>query len=126
MLPAMTSTTDTIDTYLAAYNEADEGARRELVGRAFADAGALVDPPIDGEGHDGITAMMGAVHQQYPGHRFRRASAVDEHHGYFRYGWELCGPGDAVVLEGTDVGFVDEAGRLARVIGFFGPLPDAA
>src|SRR3954452_10995387 len=121
----MTNTTATIDTYLAAYNEPEAGARRELVPRAFADGGALAAPPIDGEGHDGIADMMGAVHQQYPGHRFKRASAVDEHHGYFRYGWELRGPDDAVVLEGTDVGVVDEAGRLARVIGFFGPLPQS-
>jgi hypothetical protein len=126
MLPVMTTTTDMIDTYLAAYNEPDAGARRELVGRAFAENGALVDPPIDGEGVGGITDLMGAVHQQYPGHRFNRASAVDEHHGYFRYGWQLRGPDDAVVLEGTDVGMVDEAGKLARVIGFFGPLPEAA
>ena len=119
----MTPTTDTIDTYLAAYNEPDADARRELVARAFAANGALVDPPIDGEGVGGISDMMGAVHQQYPGHRFTRASAVDEHHGYFRYGWELRGPDDGVVLEGTDVGMVDETGKLARVIGFFGPLP---
>jgi hypothetical protein len=123
MLRRMTNTTEIIDTYLAAYNEPDDEPRRELVARAFAEGGALVDPPIDGSGHEGISAMMGAVHQQYPGHRFRRASAVDEHHGYFRYGWELRSPEDAVVLEGTDVGFVDDAGRLARVIGFFGPLP---
>jgi hypothetical protein len=120
----MTNTTDTIDTYLAAYNEPDAASRHELVARSFAESGHLVDPPIDGQGHDGIADMMGAVHQQYPGHRFRRASAVDEHHGFFRYAWELRSPDDAVVLTGTDVGSVDDAGRLTNVIGFFGPLPE--
>jgi hypothetical protein len=119
------STTETIDTYLAAYNEPDADSRRELVAQAFAEEAQLVDPPIDGKGHRGISDMMGAVHQTYPNHRFRRTSEVDEHHGYFRYGWELYSPDGSLVLEGTDVGFFDESGKLGRVIGFFGPLATA-
>jgi hypothetical protein len=52
--------------------------------------------------------MMGIVHQQFPGHTFRRSTGVDEHHDHVRYGWEL----------------LDGAGRLVHVAGFFGPLPE--
>jgi len=118
----VTDVATTIDTYLAAYNEADPGTRLALVTESFAPGGRLIDPPLDGDGHAGISAMMGAVQQQFPAHAFRRITAVDEHHGYFRYGWDLVAPNGAVVLAGTDVGELDGNGRLLRVTGFFGPL----
>jgi hypothetical protein len=114
----------TIDTYFAAYNEPDPTTRLTLVTESFAPGGRLIDPPLDGTGPEGISAMMGAVQQQFPGHAVRRVSGVDEHHGQFRYGWELVDPEGAVVIVGTDVGEVDGWGLLSRVTGFFGPLPD--
>jgi hypothetical protein len=119
----VTDVATTIDTYLAAYNEPDPGTRLTLVTDSFAPAGRLIDPPVDSSGYEGISSMMGAVQQQFPGHSFRRVTAVDEHHGYFRYGWELVDPAGAVVLAGEDVGELDGWGLLARVTGFFGALP---
>ncbi len=120
----MTDIATTIDTYLAAYNEPDANTRLSLVTEAFAPEARLIDPPLDGSGHDGISAMMGAVQQQFPGHSLRRTTGVDEHHGYFRFGWDLVGPTGDLVLQGTDVGELDGLGRLARVTGFFGPLQE--
>ena len=120
----MTDVTTTVDTYLAAYNETDAPSRVALLERSFAPDGRLIDPPLDGAGREGISAMMAAVHQQFPGHTFRRATGIDEHHGHLRYGWELLGPDGGVVLAGTDVGELDGNGRLVRVTGFFGPLPE--
>ena len=120
----MADVTTTVDTYLSAYNETDADARLSLLEEAFAADGCLIDPPIAGEGRQGICDMMGAVHQQFPGHRFRRSSGVDEHHGYLRYGWELLDPAGNVALAGMDVGELDASSRLVRVTGFFGPLPE--
>ena len=120
----MTDVTTTVDTYLSAYNEADEGVRAILLEKSFTPDGRLIDPPLEGTGRDGISAMMAAVHQQFPGHAFRRSTGIDAHHGYFRYGWELLDPSGAVVLAGTDVGELDAGGQLVRVTGFFGPLPE--
>ena len=53
----------------------------------------------------------------------RRSSGIDLHHGVARYGWQLCAPDGTVALEGIDFAQLDERGRLARVSGFFGPLP---
>ena len=116
----------TIDTYLAAYSEADETTRSALVEQAFAADGELIDPPIDGRGHQGVSDMMAAVQGHYADHTFKRVSGVDEHHGYARYAWELLAPDGTTALTGLDIAEVGEDGRLVRVVGFLGPLPEAA
>jgi hypothetical protein len=118
----MSDLATTIDTYLEAYGEPDGPKRTELIRRVFADDGRLIDPPLDASGHDGIAAMAEAVQSQFPGHRFRRTSAVDAHHDFARYGWELFGPDGAVAVAGMDVVELDTDGRLVRVVGFFGDL----
>ncbi len=116
----------TIDTYLEAYGEADPARRAELIARAWSEQGHLADPPMDATGHAEIDAMFAAVQSQFPGHTFRRTSAVDAHHGVARYRWELVAPDGAVTLTGMDVAVPDDDGRLQRVAGFFGDLPPVA
>jgi hypothetical protein len=114
--------TTTIDTYLSAWNETDPERRAKLIESAWVDDGRLIDPPLTGEGHAGINDMSIALHTHYAGHQFRRASAIDEHHGYLRFAWELVGPDGTVALTGLDVGELADDGRLRRVTGFFGEL----
>lgn len=122
----MPDLTSIIDTHLAAYGEPDAAVRAPLVERAWAPDGVLLDPPLTGEGHAGISAAADALQGQFAGHAFARTSAVDEHHGMFRYAWELRAPDGTAVLTGTDVGQVAGDGRLARITGFFGELASAA
>ena len=122
----MTDHTTTADTVLAAWNEPDHDRRAQLIREIWATDGRLVDPPMAAEGHQAISDMASALQQQFAGHRFRRASAVDGHHGHFRYAWELVGPDGSVALSGVDVGEVGDDGRLRRITGFFGELPAAA
>lgn len=112
-----------VDQLLAAWNEPDAGKRTSLIEQVWAVDGSLVDPPLTGEGHAGIGEMMAQAQAQFPGHRFRRASAVDAHHDVLRYAWHLIGPDGSVVLAGLDVAQVAADGRLQRVTGFFGELP---
>lgn len=111
-----------IDHYLAAYGEPDPARRGAAVQRAWAADAQLIDPPLAAEGHAQIAAQTDALLAQFPGHRFRRASPVDSHHGYARYAWQLLDRGGQVALEGTDFVQLDDDGRLRRVVGFFGPL----
>ena len=120
----MTDITATIDTYLAAWNETDPTRRAEVIARVWAPDGRLIDPPLAAQGHAGIGEMAAALQGQFPGHRFRRASGVDAHHNQLRFAWELVSPDGAVVLSGLDVGELTEDGRLLRIAGFFGPLPE--
>ena len=122
--PSVSTNVDTvIDTYMEAYSEPDPARRAELVAKSFTTDGELIDPPVDGRGHTGITEMMGAVLGHYPDHRFRRTTGVDAHHNVARYGWELVDTTGTVALTGTDVAEFDEDGSISRVLGFLGDLP---
>ncbi len=126
MTTTETDLTHLVDGHLAAYGEPDPARRGEMIAAVWAASGRLVDPPATGDGHAGISALADAVQRQFPGHRFRRTSAVDGHNDVLRYAWELVGPDGAVALAGMDVGQVGEDGRLTRIAGFFGDLPVAA
>lgn len=114
--------THVIDTHLDAYAEPDAERRQALVAEVWRTDGRLIDPPFDGTGHDEIAAMTDAVLAHYPGHTFTRTTAIDEHHGVARYGWALVGPDGEPAVTGTDVVDLDDDGRIARVLGFFGDL----
>ena len=126
MTTTASDVTTKVDAYLAAYGEPDRTRRAELIRTAWAEDGRLIDPPLTGEGHEGIAAMADTLQQQFPGHRFRRTSAVDVHHDHLRYAWELVSPGGDVALTGMDAGELAPDGRLRRITGFFGDLRAAA
>jgi len=111
-----------VTRYLAVWNETDPEQRLTLIEAAWAPDGQLTDPPFAVEGYEGIQQATAGVQQQYPGHHFRQASAVDEHHGRFRYEWEFVQPDGAIVLAGIDFGELAEDGRIRRVTGFWGDL----
>lgn len=113
------SVTDLVDRYLSGWNETDAGERRSIIEAAWEPDAQLVDPPLDGAGHDGIDSVIVALQDHYPGHRFQRTGAVDVHHDAFRVGWALQAPDGSIALAGTDFGLVGPSGRVARVTGFF-------
>jgi SnoaL-like domain len=119
----MNDLTSTIDIYLAAWTEQDTDRRAKLIDEVWADDGRLIDPPLAAEGRAAISDMAAALQTQFPGHAFRRASGIDAHHDHFRFAWELVGPDGTVAVAGLDVGEVAADGRLARITGFFGELP---
>jgi hypothetical protein len=121
----MTELDTTIDTHLEAYAEPDPVRRSELIRKIWAGDGQLVDPPLDGAGHEGIGNLAAALQSQFPGHTFRRTSGIDAHHGFARYEWAMLAPDGTTVLTGLDVAEVADDGTLRRVVGFFGALAAA-
>ena len=117
------SLSSTIDTYLAAWTEPDPDRRRTMVEKVWAADGCLIDPPLAAEGHAGISDLFAALQSQFPGHAFRRSSAIDSHHDQFRFAWQLVGSDGAVALTGLDVGETASDGRLQRITGFFDDVP---
>jgi hypothetical protein len=69
--------------------------------------------------------MVETVHQHYPGQRFARLTAVDEHNGFARFGWQLAADDGTVTVAGIDVAELTANGKLQRITGFFGDLPSA-
>lgn len=118
--------TATVDTYFEMWNEADAAKRTVLIRDAWEEDGAYVDPLIQASGHQALSEMVDGVHAQFPGHRFRRTSGVDAHHSLIRFGWELVAPDGSITVAGLDVGIVSDGGKLQRIGGFFGPLPEAS
>ena len=86
----MSEHTDLIDRYFAAWNATDAAERRALIAETYAEQARYLDPLLQGEGRDGIDAMIASVHERFPGHRFRRTSGVDAHNGRARFSWELA------------------------------------
>ncbi len=111
------------DHMLAAWNEAEEAKVRGHLERALAPDVRFVDPSIDVTGIEGFEANVHEVHARLPGAVYSRTSGVDSHHGLHRYSWAIHRDGE-LVLPGFDVVETDAEGRVARVLGFFGPLPE--
>jgi hypothetical protein len=117
----MNTLTDLIDRYIAAWNETDASRRRDLIARTWAENGSYLDPMLQGEGRDGIDAMIATVQERFPAHRFRRIGDVESHHDRVRFSWEFAPNGGTVVAKGTDFGVVT-LNQLAAVTGFFDPV----
>lgn len=114
--------TETIDRHLEAYALADAGRRNDLVASSWNLDGTLTDPPLAGRGHAEISALAEVVLTHYAGHRFERTTAVDTHHEFARYGWDLVGSDGTIAVSGTDFVELDDQGKLLRIVGFFGPM----
>ena len=113
----MSDMTNIVDRYIAMWNETDPARRRGLIDGLWTNAGVYVDPLMRGDGPAGIDAMVAAVQERYPGHKFRRTSDVDAHDGNVRFGWELGAPGAPPLAAGVDFGQVTD-GKLASITGF--------
>jgi hypothetical protein len=123
----MNAITRLVDQHLAAYCHPDAAERLRLIGEVWHPQGRLVDPPLAASGHEGINDQAAMLLGQFPGHRFVRSTAVDEHHGFARYGWKLQDPQGRTTLEGVDVvSFDDGHERIVQVVGFFGAQPQPA
>lgn len=117
-----TATTAIVDTYFAMWNEDDPAARAALIEQAWAADGTYRDPLLAADGHAALSEMVETVHQHYPGQRFSRLTAVDEHHGFARFGWQLAADDGAITVGGIDVAELTDDGKLQRIVGFFGDL----
>lgn len=58
--------TETIDQHLAGYCEPDAGRRAALLTAVWSADGTLVDPPMDGTGHDAICSLVDVVLAMVP------------------------------------------------------------
>jgi hypothetical protein len=113
------------EQYIALWNETDEARRMKLLETHWADDARYVDPIMQGNGRAQISALVGGVHQRYPGFRFALKGRADGHGDQLRFSWTLGPRGAEDLIEGTD--FVRlEAGRLQSVTGFLDKVPAAA
>ncbi|HXH57287.1 hypothetical protein [Iamia sp.] len=121
-----TPDTDTlVETYFAMWRTNDPAERTELVAKAFTEDGRHVDQHADASGHGDLAEMIAGVHTGYPGFQMVRTTGVDRFGDQVRFAWELKGADGTPIVSGLDVGELAADGRLQRVTGFWGDLPEA-
>ncbi|MYW68744.1 nuclear transport factor 2 family protein [Streptomyces sp. SID8379] len=110
--------------YFEAWNARTPEDRAKAVAAAWAEEGSYTDPLVDVAGHDGIAAVIGGAHEQFPGFFFRPLGDVDGHHLVARFGWELVSEADgSAPVAGFDVVELAEDGRIRAVHGFLDRVP---
>ncbi|PTR22967.1 SnoaL-like protein [Rhodococcus sp. OK519] len=114
-----------IQRYLDTWNETDTDKRAALVEELWAADGRYVDPIGSAEGHAALTALIGAVQQQFDGMRFELAGDIDAHHDQARFTWALGPAGDDPLVIGFDVLERDPDGKVRTVLGFLDKVPTA-
>jgi hypothetical protein len=100
------------------WNETDPERRRSIIEQTWTADASYVDPHAEVSGADGLDALVAAVQEQVPGHRFVLASGPEGHHDRARFTWQLVGESGDPVATGTDVAVIAGDGRLRDVTGF--------
>jgi hypothetical protein len=114
----MTEVTTVVDGYIAMWNETDPERRRWIIEQTWTDDGSYVDPHAEVAGAEGLAALVAAVQEQFPGHRFVLAAGPDAHHDRVRFTWQLVGEDGDAIATGVDFATVADDGRLRSVTGF--------
>ena len=122
----MTDTNAVVRRYVEIWNQPDGAQRAKAAAELLTADCRFVDPIADVNGPDGLAAVIGGVHERFPGHRIRPIGEVDAHHDVLRFTWELVpdGGGESVVI-GTDVLALTADGLVSGIDGFFDKTPAA-
>lgn len=108
---------ETLDAFVQAWNEPDDGLRRSLLERAWADEGKFVDGSGRVEGRAALHAHIGNLLGRWPTRRLRSRGWLEQMGGRSGFRWTLQGqPGSEV--HGYALTEVDDAGRLTDVACF--------
>jgi hypothetical protein len=118
----MTDLNTIAENYIAAWNESDAARRQALLKAAFTDDVSYRDPIMQGDGHNGLAALIDGVQKRFADFRFSLKGKPDGFGDTIRFSWNLGPEGTDSVIEGTDIGVV-ENGRLKSVTGFLDKVP---
>jgi hypothetical protein len=108
---------------LTAWNTDDLATVRALVESSLTDDVSFTDPDHKFTGIDRFIEQIEVFRRTEGTGRLVPTSGVDMHHDRARYSWALL-RADGTRLDGFDVVALDlEQEKIARIDGFFGPLP---
>lgn len=117
----MTAHMESLTHMMKIWNTNDAAEKRRLTDLALEHNVHFVDPNHNIIGREAFLTMVDQVQGEIPGAVYTRASAVDIQNNHCRYHWSIHMK-DELIMAGYDVTEVNDAGRIVKVIGFFGPL----
>jgi ribulose bisphosphate carboxylase small subunit len=107
---------------MRAWNERDLSQIRGHLEHGVAPDVEFVDPNYAIRGIDAFADMVRDFRVRMPNAEVIRTSGIDQHHDRARYSWVVVvDPNHSVI--GFDAVALAPDGKVARVDGFFGPLP---
>lgn len=118
----MTQATDVAARYIAVWNEKDPSRRNALLAANWTEDAEYVDPMMGGKGVGEIGALIGAVHERFPGFRFALSGGADGYGDRVRFSWSLGPESDPDMIIGTDFVLL-EGQRIKAVAGFLDKVP---
>lgn len=125
------NTASDFDTLLRAnlariFNERDAARRTAAAQEIFADDAVMYEPAGVVEGRDAITAVAGALLEQFGADFSFQADGVGVgHHGMGTLRWRAGPAAGPVMISGTDLAEVSE-GRITRLWVLIDPAPASA
>ncbi|MCR9268920.1 MAG: hypothetical protein NXH72_02910 [Hyphomonadaceae bacterium] len=110
---------ENLASMMAIWNTEDAAEQRRLTEQALEHNVHFVDPNHNILGRDAFLKMVAQVQSEIPGAVYSRASEVDMQNNFCRYHWAIH-LNDELIMPGFDVTEVNDAGKIVKVIGFFG------
>lgn len=111
-----------IDRYCEAWNERNPGRRESILREVLAEGAVYIDPRGKASSALELSALIETIASRRPGARVVRTSAIDAHHNLARFAWHVIQSDGTALPESVDFVELSPKGRIARVVGFFGPL----
>ncbi|WP_026791991.1 nuclear transport factor 2 family protein [Pleomorphomonas oryzae] len=118
----MTHAAEVAARYIAVWNERDPSRRKALLAESWTEDAEYVDPMMGGKGAGEIGALIGAVHERFPGFRFALSGGADGYGDRVRFSWSLGPESDPDMIIGTDFVLL-EGQRIKAVVGFLDKVP---
>jgi nuclear transport factor 2 (NTF2) superfamily protein len=123
----MTNIEQTIEKYVASWNERDPAARHRVVAEIWEPDGVYRNASTEFEGHGRIDEAVTAAYDAFTanGYTFKVAS-IDQNHDAVRYRWEMVpAAGGAPDSIGTHVAMIGPDGRFLSDHQFIDKAPSA-
>lgn len=117
----MQAAIENLEKMMAIWNTADADEIERLTAEALEHNVHFADPNHNIVGRKAFVEMVHLVQKQIPGATYARNSEIDFQNNFCRYHWKID-MGDKRLMNGFDMTEVNDAGKIVKVIGFFGLL----
>jgi hypothetical protein len=108
--------------YIDLWNERRPSRRREMLASDWTADAHYVDPIMNGDGHDGVDALIAGVQQRFPDFKFKLIGEPNGYGDQLRFSWALGPDGVDSPIKGTDFAVLRE-GRIRSITGFLDQVP---